>query len=809
MWIIARLEALAQDIRFGWRQLGRNPGFTAVAVITLALGIGANTAIFSVVNGVLLHTFTYRNPGRLVFMSEHSQQVRDMSVAYLNYLDWQKQNTVFNSIAAFQDHNFNLTGVEPPVRLAGWNVSANFFLTLGVRPVLGRDFFAAEDAPNGNPVAIMSYSLWQRQFGGEASIIGKAVTLNSRSYTIVGVLPPQFKFYGQSDIFVPIGLEADSREFKDRGDHPAIYTIARLKPGATLQQARSQMETIAHRLAAQYPKTNSGNSVAVTSLHERAVGDVQPAVLALMAAVVLVLLIACANVANLLLARATGRSKEMAIRAALGASRSRVIRQLLAESVLLALLGGGAGVLIGSIGISGLNGLIPAEFRGSLTIGLDRWVLGFTVLVSIATGIIFGLAPALRSTRTELTESLKEGGRTSAAGSDRRLSRNFLAAFEISLALVLLAGAGLTIRSFRRLLQVSPGFTTQHVLTMQLDLPESTYPKDVQIANFYHRLIDRVRNLPGVESAGLVRPLPLTSHGYQVDFHVEGQPMPAPGHFPNSDYHTVSPGYFQAIGIPLLRGRLFTESDNNKAPPVAVVSENFARRYWPHQDAIGRRFQFGSNGPWLSVIGIVSDTKQYGLASQTKTEFYRSYLQGPLSTMMVVVRTATNPLALTGEVRRQVSDLDKNVPVFRVRSMDQLLDESVSPQHMTMLLLGIFSALAMLLAAVGIYGVVSYSVARRTHEIGIRMALGAQQGDVLRLVLGEGMKLALVGVGCGIVAALGLTRLMASLLYDVKPTDPVTFVLVSLLLAGVTLLACYIPARRATKVDPMVALRYE
>jgi putative ABC transport system permease protein len=408
-----------------------------------------------------------------------------------------------------------------------------------------------------------------------------------------------------------------------------------------------------------------------------------------------------------------------------------------------------------------------------------------------------------------LNDSLKEGGRTSAAASERRLSRNFLAAFEIALALVLLAGAGLVIRSFRRLLQVNPGFATQHALTMQLELPQSSYPKGVQIANFYHRLIDRLRNLPGVESAGLVTPLPLTGYGWQSDFHVEGQPLPMPGHFPNSDFHIVSPGYFRAIGIPLLRGRLFTDSDDSKMPFVAVVSESFARRYWPREDPITRRFQLGSSGPWLSVIGIVGNTKQYGLTSPTKTEFYRSYLQAPLSYMTIVVRTATSPLALTGEVRREVAELDKNVPVFNVRSMDQLFDESVSPQRMTMFLLGIFSALAMLLAAVGIYGVVSYSVARRTREIGIRMALGAQQRDVLRLVLREGMKLAIIGVGCGVVAALGLTRLMASLLYGVKPTDPVTFVLVSLLLAGVTLLACYIPARRAAKVDPMTALRYE
>ncbi|HTV56982.1 MAG TPA: ABC transporter permease, partial [Terriglobia bacterium] len=407
------MRTLLQDLRFSLRMLARNPAFTAIGTITLALGIGANTAIFSVVNGVLLHTFAYRNPGRLVFMSENSQQVPGMAVSYLNYLDWRKQNTVFSSIAALQDDNFNLTGVEPPIRLPGWNVSANFFSTLGVKPVLGRNFLAAEDAPNSSPVAIMSYSLWQRQFGGEPAIIGKALTLNGRIYTVVGVLPPQFKFYRQSDIFAPIGLEADEGDFENRGEHPGIYTIARLKPGFTLAQARSQMETIAHRLATQYPKTNSGNSVAVMSLRERVVGDIQAPILALMAAVGLVLLIACANVANLLLARSAGRAKEMAIRSALGAGPSRIFRQLLAESVLLALLGGAAGLLIGSAAISALNELIPSEFQGTLSLGLDRWVLVFTLVISVATGIIFGLAPALRASKTELNDSLKEGGRTS------------------------------------------------------------------------------------------------------------------------------------------------------------------------------------------------------------------------------------------------------------------------------------------------------------------------------------------------------------------------------------------------------------
>jgi putative ABC transport system permease protein len=803
------MSTLLQDLRFGWRMLARRPGFTIIAIITLGLGIGANTAIFSVVNGVLLHTFAYPDSGRLVFVSEYSQQVPDMSVAYLNYLDWQKQNTVFSSIAASQGDDFNLTGVEPPVRLAGFNVSANFFSTLGIKPLAGRDFIPSEDSPGGNPVVIMSYTLWQRQFGGEPDIIGKALELNGRSYTVVGVLPPRFKFYGPSDIFIPIGLKADSALFKDRMQHPGIYTISRLRPGVTIEQARAQMKAIASRLAAQYPKTNSGDSVVVTSLHHKAVGDIQAALVALMAAVGLVLLIACANVANLLLARAAGRTKEMAIRVALGAGRARLFRQLLAESVLLALLGGTLGLWIGAAGISGLNALIPADLQHSVSIGIDRWVLLFTLAVAIVTGIIFGLVPAFRASRPDLNESLKEGGRTSAAASRGRLSRNFLAAFEIALASVLLIGTGLTIKSFSRVLEVQPGFDTQDVLTMQLDLPQSRYSKPLQVSNFYHELLRRIRNLPGVRAAGIVTPLPLTGEGYQTNFDIEGRPLPSPGHFPSSDYHTVSPGYFRAMGIPLLRGRLFSHSDNSKAPGVAVVSESFARRYWPNEDPIGRRFDQQANGQWHSVIGVVGNTKQYGLESHTKTEFYLPYLQHPLNYMTIVVRTATNPVSLTAPVRAQVASLDKDLPVYNVRTMKRLLAESVSSSRMTILLLGIFSLLAIVLAAVGIYGVVAYWVAQRTHEIGVRMALGARQLDVLRMVLRQGMRLAAIGIGCGIVAALGLTRLMASLLFDVKPSDPVTFVVVALVVAGVTFLACYIPARRATRVDPMVALRYE
>jgi len=806
------MTTLAQDVKYGLRMLAKSPGFTLVAVLALALGIGANTAIFSVVNAVLLRPLPYQDPDQLVFISEHTEQVPDMSVSYLNFLDWQRQNQVFSSIAAFQGQNFNLTGVDRPERLSGWNVSQSFFATLGVKPFLGRDFLFDEDQPGGRPVVVVTYGFWQRRFGGDPGLVGKPLTLNGRSYTVAGILPASFKFAevsGAADVYASLGLNAG--QMKNRGNHPGIYVVARRKPGVSLEQARAQMLTIAQRLAQQYPSTNTGNSVVVVSMREELVEDVRAALLVLLGAVGLVLLIACVNVANLLLARAASREKEIAIRMALGARRLRILRQLLTESILLAAAGGGLGLLLGSWGIAGLTTLIPGDFRDVVTVSIDRWVLGFTLGVSLLTGLVFGLMPALRASRSDVNDSLKEGGRTSAGASHQRF-RSVLVASEVALALLLLASAGLMLRSISRLLAVDPGFNTDNVLTLRVALPEAKYTKDAQVVAFYKQVLERVRALPGVTSASVARPLPLTDDGWQTDFYPEGRPIPPPGQIPNSDFHMIDPDYLRVMGIPLIKGRAFTEADDDKALPVVLINATMAQRYWPGEDPIGKRIHLdGRNmaGYWATVVGIVGDTKQYGLERKSKTEFYLPYLQRSVPSMELVVRTATDPLGLVNAVRSSVEAVDPDQPVYAVRTMGQYLAESVASRRTTMLLLGVFAGLALILAAVGIYGVMAYSVAQRTHEIGVRMALGAERGDVLKLVVRSGLKLALAGVAVGLVASVGLTRLMSSLLFGVRPTDPLTLGGVALLLTAVALLASYIPARRATRVDPTVALRYE
>ncbi len=806
------MHALWQDLRYGARMLGKNPGFTAVAVLTLALGIGANTAIFSVVNAVLLRPLPYPNSDRLVFLAEDSEQIHEMSIAYPNYLDWRQQNHVFDELAIFQTPNFILTGAERPERVPGLNVSANFLATLGVAPLLGRDFRADEDNPGARPAAIMSYGLWKRALGGSPDVIGKSTTLSGTAYTVVGILPATFNFYSQPDVLVPIGLGA--KDLMERGDHPGIYGVARLKPGVSVAKAQTEMSTIARRLEQEYPKTNTGNHVIVNSLHEELVQDVRPAALVLFGAVGLVLLIACVNVANLLLARAASREKEFAIRLALGAGRRRIVRQLLTESILLAALGGILGLLLGIWWKDGLVSLIPEDFRRLVDIRLDRWVLAFSAILSGVTGVVFGLIPALQGTRSAgLYADLKEGtGRSTGSVRHHRV-RHLLVVSEVALALTLLITAGLTIRSFYHVLRVNPGFRAAGLLTMQISLPGTKYSKPAQETAFFTQLLERVRALPGVVSVGAVTPLPLTGEGWQTGFYVDGQPIPQPGQFPNSDYHFITPDYFRAMDIRLLRGRVFNDADNDSAPRVAIVSETFAQRYWPNEDPVGKRIHRG--GPeadaknWLTVVGIVSDTKQYGLDAKTKTEFYVPYFQDPILRMTLAVRTTPSPLALSEAVRSAVLAIDPDEPVYGIRTMDQWLEESIGQRRVTLILLGSFAGLALLLAAIGIYGVMTYNITQRTHEIGIRMALGAQTGDVLQLFVGQGLRMALLGVVIGLAAAFGLSQLLSSLLFGVSARDPLTFAAVAIALTGVALAASYIPARRAMEVDPMVALRYE
>ncbi len=799
---------LLQDLRYGLRMLAKNPGFTVVAVLTLALGIGANTAIFSVVNSVLLRPLPYHEPDRLVFLSENSTQVPEMSICYPDYLDWLKQNRVFSELAIFQPDSLNLSGREEPERLSVWNVSSNFFTTLGVVPVVGRNFLPSDDQAGANPVVLISYELWQRRFAAKDSILGQSLMLSGNPFTVAGVLPRDFKFYLASDLFVPIGPQSGS--LMRRGNHSGIYGVARLNPGVTVEHAASEMQTIARRIALEFPATNTGVDVFVKPIQEELAAGVRPALLALMAAVGFVLLIACVNVANLMLARSASREREMAIRATLGAGRARLVRQLLTESILLAGLGGILGLLLGAWGIAGLVRLIPAELQTLVQIRIDPVVVVFVAGVAFLAGILFGLAPAFASPNVDVNTALQEGSRGSTSGARRRL-RDWLVISEMALALVLLVCAGLMMKSFRAVLDVNPGFNPNNVLTMRVSLPDSKYPQKAQAVQFFRTVLERLHAVPGVLEAALVTPLPLSGQGWQGDLLFDGKPIPELGREPNSNYHFISPDYLSTMGIPLLEGRNFTLADDENSPSVALVSSSFAKRYWPGEGAIGKRFRFVRNqqDTWKTVVGVVGDTKQYGLDSKTKTEFYVSFLQRPIYYTTLVVRTAAAPLSFAPRISKEIRAVDPDQPVYHLETMDQYLDQSLATRRTTAILLGLFAGLTIVLAAVGIYGVISYGVAQRTHEIGIRMALGARPQNVMRLILAQGAKLALIGIAIGLAASLALTRLMSTLLFGVSPFDPATFSIVAVLLSLVALAACYIPARRAMRVDPMVALRYE
>jgi predicted permease len=801
------------DIRHALRMLAKSPSFTLIAVLTLALGIGANAAIFSVVNGVLLQGLPYPQADRLVFLSENTQQVPDMSISYPNLQDWEQQSTVFDPLGAMQPTGFVLTGVGRPEQLRGMNASAGFLPALGVRPILGRLFGKTEDRPGAAKVALLSYSLWQRRFGGDPGMIGRSLDLDGQTYTVIGVLPASFRFVVPADVYAPLGLNAD--QMQRRGSHPGIYAIARLKSGVSVVQARAEMHAIMARLAKEYPATNAGDTAVVMPLREAyysQLGGLPTALWVLLAAVGLVLLIACANIANLLLARGAARERELAVRVALGAGRARLVRQMLTESLMLALIGGIGGLMLGAVGTGALATMIPDELRQAVNIALDWRVLSFLLAITLLTGVIFGLAPAVHASRTDVNESLKEGGRSATTGAGRERYRKLLVVSEFALGLVLVVASALMIQSFYRLLEVNPGFRVDNVLTAQVVLPEKKYAKPEQVNNFYRDVLSRIQSLPGVEAAGGITPLPLSGNGWQTNFYVEGTPVPKPGEAPNSDYHMVTPGYFAAMGPKLLRGRLFTDADNQQAPSVVVISRGFARRYWHEEDPIGKRIKLGgadSKQPWSTVVGEVADTKQYGLDTKTKTEFYIPAAQRSNNFLTLVVRSAGDASALTAGVRDAVAAVDSQQPVFSVRTMQGYLTNSVSDRRIAATLLGLFAGLGLVLAAVGIYGVIAYTVSLRTHEIGVRMALGASRKDVLQMVLGTGARLALIGVGAGVVLGLGLMRLASSLLYGVTASDPLIYSLAALTLGAVALVACYVPARRAMNVDPSTALRYE
>ncbi len=803
---------LAQDLHYGLRMLVKNPSFTIVAVLALALGIGANSAIFSVVNTVLLRPLPYKNPGRLVMLWEEATHLGfpKNTPSPANFIDWRAQNTVFEAMAAMVERSFNLTGVGEPERFDGRRVSANLFDLLGVQPQLGRAFRAEEDKP-GSRVVILSNGLWQHRFGGDPRVIGQAVSLNGESYTVIGVMPGSFQFPTRRDqLWVPLAF--DAKEAASRGNH-FLEVIARMKPGVTLQQAQAEMSTIAARLAQQYPEENLRVGSVVTALQEQVVGDIKPALLVLLGAVGFVLLIACANVANLLLARAAARQKEIALRLALGAGRSRLTRQFLTESVLLAVIGGAVGLLLSIAGLRVLKTFIPDTISQAQAISIDAKVLVFTGLVALVTGIIFGLAPAMQVSHLDINDTLKEGGRDAAGGTRGNRIRALLVIGEIAVSFVLLMGAGLLINSFMHLRNLHPGFRANHLLTMKIPLSEVKYPDKERRSPFYAEVLRRVQALPGVQSAAVAGNLPLTYDGDSMPIGIEGRTDPPPDQRPDVILRVVGPGYFSTMGIPLVRGRDFSEQDKADSARVVIVSEKTARHFWPGENPIGKRLKPGStsrNIPWIEIIGVVKDVRQNDFVSEPKMQMYMPYQQlNSFAPNALVVRTNVEPLSLAGAVRNAIWAVDKDQPVSNLRSMDEIVSEAVARQRFSMLLLGIFAALAMVLAAVGIYGVMSYSIAQRTREIGLRIALGAQKSDVLKMILRQGLRFVAAGLAIGLAASFVLTRVMASLLFGISATDPATFVSISLVLIAVALLASYIPAVRAMKIDPMLALRYQ
>ncbi|HEV2860568.1 MAG TPA: ABC transporter permease [Pyrinomonadaceae bacterium] len=803
-WGFVMMETLLQDVRFGVRVLARHKGFTAVAVLTLALGIGANTAIFSVVNAVLLRPLPYKDPERLVMLWENdTQEGNDRNpVAPANFVDWQKQTGTCDALAFYnQPAGVNVTGGgSEPERVVGAGVSPNIFSVLGVQPARGRTFSDSEAAAHE---VIISHGFWQRRFGGDPEVVGRQMTLDAEILDVVGVMPPEFQLPEETELW---WANMDGSLATMRVRH-FLRVVGRLKPGVPVEQARADFDTIARRLAEQYPETNTGYGVNVITLRDQFVGGVRPALLLLLGAVGFVLLIACANVANLMLARSAARQKEMAVRAALGAGRLRLVRQLLTESLLLAAAGGAAGLLFAYWGSDLLTALGASGLPRGARVGVDGRVLAFTFMMTLLTGLAFGFVPAWAGAKAGVHGILKEDGR---GATGRRAGRRLLVVTEIACALMLLIGAGLLIKSFVRLQAVEPGFDPSGVVTMQFSLPDARYSEPPQVAAFYARLVEHARTVPGVRAAGAVSRLPLAGDRSTMGLTVEGRPAVS-GQYEEVHFRAVTPDYFRALGVPLRAGRELGERDGAEAPPVVLVNETTARKYWPGADPVGRRVKLGpgAQGPWVTVVGVVGDVRNFGLESEAKPEVYVPHRQSPQSRMRLVLRTDGDPLSLVPAVRSAVRSLDAELPFSQVATMEELLARSVAQRRLSTLLLGVFAGTALLLAAIGIYGVMAYSVTQRTREIGIRMALGARRGDVVRMVLRQGMALALAGVACGLGGGLVAARLMRGLLYGVSAVDPLTFVGMAGVLTCVALLACYVPARRATKIDPLVALRAE
>jgi putative ABC transport system permease protein len=815
-------STLWQDIRYGARMLLKNPGVTIIVIIALALGIGANTAIFSVVNSVLLQPLPYQESERLVFLNEMSPVLDEMSISYPNFTDWRNQNQTFEKMGVYNRASYNLTSSGEPERIVTAQMSADLFSVLRVNPLHGRLYTNDEDKPGGTPVVVLSYGLWQRRFGGQTSILNQAITLNNKSYTVIGIMPESYLYPSRVEMWVPVGQLSDQLSWQSRGNHPGLYGVARLKPGVTFEQAQADMNNVGANLEKQYPDTNASTRPRLRPLMDIYVVDIRRTLWIIFAVVGAVLLIACANIANLLLARATARRKEMAIRTAVGASRWRIARQLLTESILVSMIGGAIGLFLAYWGVQLILYMSPNAIPRSREIGLNWMVLLFTIGVSFVTGVLFGLIPAIQAGEVDVHETLKETGRGT---SGRHWLRSSLVVAEVATTLVVLIFAGLMIRSFYKLQQVNPGFSHDRLTSFSISLPSKKYATDEVVGSFYNRLLENIRALPGVESAAAASGLPLGNNGWQTSFVIDGQPEPPRDQIPLMEACLVTPDYFKAMNIPVLSGRAFTDNDdrshlagkdmskmNENEKSIAgltsiVIDEEFARRHWPNEDPIGKRIRLGGadpTNPRLEVIGVVGRVKMESLNQNSdRVQGYFAFNQTPSEGMTVVIKGASDPTLLVSSARNAVKELDPDQPIYNPRTMGEIRAESV------LTFLSLFAGIALVLAIVGIYGVMSYSVTQRTHEIGIRMAIGARPRDVFKMILGHGMKLALIGVGLGLLLAFGVTRFMVTMLFGVEPTDAMTFGAITAILVAVALLACYLPGRRATKVEPTISLRYE
>lgn len=810
------MEALMKDLTYGFRMIYKRPSFAALIIFILALGIGANTAIFSVINGVLFRPLPYKDANRIVMIWERNlQQGKNQAPASpANFLDWEEQSNAFEYMAAFREWSFNITDRDTPMRVDGAIVSGDFFNTLGTNPSLGHTYGYGDDQSNRARNVVLSYGLWQKRYGASSEVVGRKMMLNGELYNIAGVMPSGFNFPEGAAIWVfsrqvvpesPVSEVADVRTIRD---NQYLQVLARLKPGVSLENAQAELDTISAKLGQMYPEADAGWEARIIGLREQIVGDIRSSLLILLGAVGFVLLITCANIANLLIVRASERYREFSIRAALGASRLRLVRQLLTESVVLSFVSGILGLLFAGWGVSLLIARNPYYIPRMEEIGIDYRVLVFVLGISLLTGLIFGLAPALSTLRGDLSERLKETGRSTTAGFSGYQS--LLVISEISLALILLIGAGLMARSFMHLITIDPGFKPENVLTMRVSLPKSKYPSKPSQAAFFHQVLDRVKVLPPAQSVGAISRLPMGGGGSTRSFIIPGRPAAEPGREDTANFLVVSPDYFQTMSIPLSGGRSFEETDAEHSPAVAIINETMARSFWPNQNPVGQHLNLSFENPTSrEIVGVVKDVRNFGLEAEPKPDVYVPYLQTPWAFMTIVVRTTSTPSSIASAVQSEIAQVDREQPLSDVQSMDKILSDSVGQPRFNMLLLSIFAVVALILACVGIYGVMNYLVTLRTREIGIRLALGAQQIDVVKLVMQRGLFHIITGLAIGLAGAFILTRLLSNLLYGIKATDVSTFLLIPMLLAGVALLACYIPAHRASKIDPIIALRQE